>query len=742
MKLFCKGSRIFFVALCCLAFAACGGKKEGGEEPDKTAADISLTPAVKKGDSSGSGDTKGTDRDSGPTESPVPPHSGDTGKSDPESDGFGDFPGSVALPAGTYSDRTMVVGGQEAVIYKNEGSISAYAPDADGNLYTASLVVGEKSRYILCRYDGFQKLADTYELDVYGAQGDISGVDSLAVQGRTAYFTANCVMADGSVKMALYTLDLDTGMAGLLVELPEFDAVVRMLLRDGNFYVLGTKKYSVPAYQPTGRDGYTFYGERLLSYRLSDGKTEEIGIEYPISMAFAEDGRLMVHAYEDGAYGLLEYDPADGSIQMAARFPGYVLNDFAVCHNGKDIIYSYTDKFRGLVLAPLDAMDDETELCPEEFVGWPFGTAVHYQDGDVYLFDINRNIIRFTLSDVYRGNTAIRYISPGYQADEPYGCGYAMERQELSEDKFALKVLAQDSDYDLCLIDSLYSSSYNLRKNGVFYPLNDVPGIKEYLDRCFPYVKEAAIKEDGTVWMLPVAVYMPGFIVQEETLKELGVMLKREMTWEEFGQVAAALTTEQKELVIMTRMVCYMQFFQQYFKRYDSVDQDVFRRNVEALKQLDGNMNFTAYRTDGRYLFYYVRHMDDYTNELFRNLYFGEDAKIYPLPKLAAGDVNTASCIMLAVNPASDRLKETLDFIADYITWQMKVGTLPFFREPVPDKGSFDAEIYALYENGEIAFDVDSDVYMDGVEEMLDGKKEVEEYIRKTDKKLKIYFGE
>lgn len=744
MRLLCKGIRVFLVGLCCLALTACGGKDKGEKGQPSLSADVSLAPSVQKGaeDTVEPGDTEQADGDGGGSISQVPPSSGDTGISTPVTDGSKNVAGSEAFPVSTYYDKPIFIGGREAVIYKGEGSVSAFAPDADGNLYTTNLVGEEESRYVLCRYDGSHELTDTYELGEYGVLGRISGVDSVAVEGRTVYFTANCAMADGRVKMALYSLDLDTGEVGLVVEFPEFDSVSRMLLRDGTFYVLGTKKYSVSAYQPTGRSGYSFCGQRMVSYRLSDGGMAEIGIEYPISMAFAQDGKLMVHAYEDGAYGLLEYDPAGGSVKTAARFSGYYVQDFAVCHDGKDLIYSYNEKSRGLVLAPLDKPDDETELCPQEFVGSPFGTMVLYQDGDVYLFDTYRNVMRFTLSDTYRGNAAIRYISPGFQVDEPYGCGYAMERKELSEDKFALKVLAQDSDYDLCLIDSLYSSSYNLRKNGVFYPLNDVPGVEEYLDRCFPYVKEAAIKEDGTVWMLPIAVYVPGFIVQEETLKELGVKLEREMTWEEFGRVAAALTAEQTGLVTVTRMVCYMQFFQQYFKRYASVDQEVFRRNIEALKQLPGRMMFSGYRPDKRYLFYYVRYMNEYKDEIFRNLYFGEDAKVYPLPKLAAGDANTASCIMLAVNPASDHLEETLDYIEDFVAWQMKVQTPPFFKEPVYDKGSFDAEVYALYENAEIAFDVDRDVYMNGVEEMLDGKKEVEDYIRQTEQKVKIYFGE
>ena len=164
---------------------------------------------------------------------------------------------------------------------------------------------------------------------------------------------------------------------------------------------------------------------------------------------------------------------------------------------------------------------------------------------------------------------------------------------------------------------------------------------------------------------------------------------------------------------------------------------------MAAFRQFDEDMLLALYREDGRYLFYYTRYMGDYTNRYYQEKYYGEGAKVYPMPKLSAGDANTGTCILLAVNPASDHLQETLDFIADYAAWQMAEETPPpFFQEPVPEAGSFAAEVYALYQNGEIAFTVDGDIYLEGFYEMLDGETDVEEYISATERKLRIYFGE
>lgn len=625
-------------------------------------------------------------------------------------------------------------------LYKGESIVLAYAVDEEGNLYTVGNPSDKENGYCLYQYDKDQNLLWKYPFDA-----SVSEVDALAVKGRTVYFAANNQVQPGKGRYkSLYALNMDTKEVTTLAEYTFYDRIHQMILQDERLYLLGAKDYSVSPQRPGGSNGYSFYEDRLVYYCMEDKETYAIGIKYPIRIALADNGSLMIHAYmEKEGYQILQYDIAQDSAETVAKFESYYVKDFAICHDGKDLIYSYNYNSRGLVLAAMDNLENETELCPDNWIRRIVDTKLLYKDGNVYLLNEENYIMRFALADVYRGSETIRYISPSYEIDEPYGCGYTMQRQELSEEKFVLKVLAQDSDYDLCLIDTLQSSSHNLKKNGVFYPLNDVPGVEEYLDRCFPYVKEAATKEDGTIWMLPIAVYMPGLVVQEETLLELGVDLQRNMTWTEFSSVIAAMTPEETELISLSQTVCAMLFFQQYFGKYNSIDQEVFRQNVSALQKISSDLWIRPYREDKRYLFYYIRYMRDYVNPFVKEYYYGENAKVYLMPKLSKDDVNTATCILLAINPASSHLEETLDFIADYAAWQMAEKQAPlFFKEPVPAAGSFEEEVYNLYQNGEIAYTVESDAYMEGFYEMLDGKKGLEEYIKDTEQKIRIYFGE
>ncbi len=619
-------------------------------------------------------------------------------------------------------------------VYPEEKMVMAYTADQEGYVYTVSTQDG---KYNLYQYDENQKLSFQYVFD-----DSIGNIHALSVENGTIYFAAERTFEQG---ILIFSLFMETKEIKSLAKYDFFDTVRQMFLQDGRLYLLGARNYSLNAQKLGGNDGYYFCEDKLIYYVLEEGESYGVEIKYPINMAFTENGKLMVHAYVDKeGYQMLEYDPVQDSIKSIAAFENYQIGQFAVCNDGKNIIYCYDKNSRGLVLAPLSNLNDEAELCTFQQIASPADIKVFYQNGKVYLLNRNYNVMSFPLADLYHENKTIRYIAPGFQIDAPYGCGYMMQREELSEDKFVLKILAQDTDYDLCLIDTINYKSYDLKKNDMFYPLNDVPGVEEYLDQCFPYVKEAATKEDGTIWMIPVAVYMPGLVVQEDTLKELGVPLRRDMTWLEFASMLASIPKENQELLLISRTVCSMLFFQQYFQRYHSIDQEAFRQNAAALQTIDPDLKFLSYREDKRFLFYYCRYVFEYTSSALRELYYGEDAKIYPMPRLSSTDhTNTATCILLAVNPASDRLQETLSYISDYVNWQMSEKEAPlFFKEPVPEPGSFDEEIYTLYQNGEIAFTLDHEAYINGFYDMLDGKKSLEDYIDETEQKLKIYFGE
>ena len=49
--------------------------------------------------------------------------------------------------------------------------------------------------------------------------------------------------------------------------------------------------------------------------------------------------------------------------------------------------------------------------------------------------------------------------------------------------------------------------------------------------------------------------------------------------------------------------------------------------------------------------------------------------------------------------------------------------------------------MYELYQNGEIVFSIDTEIY-EGYDEVLSDVSKLEEYIAETERKLRIYMGE
>lgn len=140
---------------------------------------------------------------------------------------------------------------------------------------------------------------------------------------------------------------------------------------------------------------------------------------------------------------------------------------------------------------------------------------------------------------------------------------------------------------------------------------------------------------------------------------------------------------------------------------------------------------------------------DNYCHILFENDYrayfalqYGKDATIYAEPKLTAAGKNVGTCLFLAVNPYSDNLDTTLDYLASLLSYMMKQEETPlFFQNRVVEDTAYEKSLYALYENGAISFTLEYSIY-DGYGEVLEDITKLDTYIAETERKLKIYLNE
>lgn len=619
---------------------------------------------------------------------------------------------------------------QEAWTIYNTEEIRAYTLDKDGSMYTFENKTLERgSEFSLNKYDeeGNRLFSRPFEdeLDSY--------VETVAVKDGILYF-APCIPDGNRMCVVLHSYNLETEELIRLKSFPAIQKAQRILAAEDRIYLLGTDSTEIGGKRS---DVYTYTGERVMYYVLQDGRTGELGIPEPIDIGLDEAGHLLLYTHTGKDFTFSLYDVAQDAIKTIAKTDRYKMCRVALCGGGEDILYQSNE--RGLVMSSLSALEVESELYPD---GYYRDSGLCCVDGRAACMTKGGKIVQFRVDEVRKETPVIRYMTLGYELAAPYGCGYEMRQTNFNEteaDKFALKIMALDKDFDLCLVNTAYSFSYNLKKNAMFYPLNDVPGVQEYLDSCFPYVREAATNEDGAVWMIPVAVNLPGLVVSEEELGKGRDLVKDDMTYEEYFSALASMKPAERRRTSTPWFLLLSEFFWQYFAENTSVDTAQFRDTLSLFAK------YWKYLTEDKdsfstKIYEHVRYEDSY-HALYVTM-LGENARVYDVPKVNPDGKNAGTCLFLAVNPHSDNLEAALSFISAWCTYRMHREDTPlFFADRATGDSIYEASLYKLYQNGTIGFTMDADV-LKGYEDVLEDVTKLEDYIAETERKLRIYFGE
>lgn len=629
----------------------------------------------------------------------------------------------------------------DLVRYKVD-NLTAFTVDEEGFLYTSGM-----------KYDEANVEVTTIYINKYDLDGSLlysfdfndpnqPSIRGMAVHQNIVYFTVSDANQKGAC-IILYSFDINNERLEKLYELNNFVEAKQVLYLDNRVYLLGSKEYNQSSSMNKFEATYQSNGEELIYYSLEEKKVFDLGVDNPISMAKNEDGTLMIQAnIKDQGYCMLRYNPNKDSLKALTAYETFQFERFAICNQGDSVIYTRDINSRGLVMSDISAIEEEAELYLDAIAVNLFG--IQSVQGKIYCMSKSMDIIQFNLDSVQKKNKSLTYISSGYQPDEPFGCGYAMKRTELGDDKFALKVLAQDNDYDLCLMNTTSYSSYNIRENGIFYPLNEVKGIQEYLDLCFPYVKEAAINKNGDIWMIPIMVDIPGFLVNKETLAENRIDFKNDITYEEFYEMQDRMNESLNSKTSFNTYTIYLSFFAQTFNKSMDIEDDMFRSKLELFQKYDSLIT-SAFQTidfNSEFLFSYQSSSNDYDYS-FSQVASDTDLRVYSMPKLNSLDKNLGTCTFLAVNPNSKNKEEALAYIANWIQYYTSQDKVPlFFQQPVQNEDTLRSSLYELYRNGEITFYIDRDIYIDGFFDVIENHGDIETYIKDTRRKLDTYFNE
>ena len=617
-------------------------------------------------------------------------------------------------------------------------NVTAFDVSPEGILYTAE---GETDS-VLCEYD------------LQGGRTELAGIggkaEAIACFDGSVYYTQP---ADNGTE--IYRFDVQGGQTEKLCGLDGFYQVRNFEITGGSAYILGADdtRFGVRGTYSDEFGTYSYNGERLMKISLDSGEISGSPVEFPQAFSVL-DGNALVYAADENGYYFTDFDGGGKSYNDLSNITAMELYD-------KDKIMFCSDNliFK-LCSGSVNQEDGIAEMLENKIV--LNGNDIRFEGGFGFIYNrygqfgsgMNIGMIeRFRAADYIKENNKIRFISAEYSFDDPFGCGYTIEQQKLDNESFALTVLSQDSNYDMCIINSEQDYSGNIRNKGSFYPLNDIEGVSEYLDKCFPYVKEAAYTSDGEIWMLPVLLNAGAIYYSPENCRSAGIELSEDMRFSSF--IEQCKTASRSEFSSGYSVHCYQltqNMLFDYISGHDSFDTEVFREFAEYAKE---NANISAFPEympitnpaenniifgtgADSFLFGYIRDGD-----WQKNYADNESFRACPAPKLEPGTKNTVTCAFITVNPSSSNLGAALDYIgtlAKHLSQQE--NSLILADRSLYSETDYMSDLYKIYENGRICFNVSSEIIFDDYIRYCSGDTDLDSLITEADRKLTAYLNE
>ncbi len=614
------------------------------------------------------------------------------------------------------------------------GNAVTFDVSGDGTVYTIESENGD----LLCSYTLSGERSEIAELP--------QKTDSIAFSDGRIYYTQT--VDDGT---EICYIDVSTADSEKLCVLSGLWQIKNLDIAGGNAYIIGSDdtRSGVQGEFSDQFGTYSYNGEMLYRVSLENGEATASPVEFPQAFCADEQGVTVYAADADGYY----FTDFDGSRKQYNDIGN--LTALEKCGD-KLMFYSDTKIFK-LCSGSENSEDGIAEAL--ENVIMLSGNDLRYCGG--YGFVLNRygefngsRLERFHASDYIKQNSRIRFISAEYSFDEPFGCGYVIESKKLSAEEFSLTVMSQDKNYDVCMINSSQEYSANIKSKGSFYPLNDVPGVAEYLDKCFPYVKEAAYTESGEIWMLPVVLDAGVVYYYPENCSAAGVELSDGMSYSSFiEQCKTAYNSDYKDGFSTHCYQLTQQLIFDYMTKYDSFDTTVFRSFAEFAKD---NMNIASFpeylpvsNTAEDNLFYGAGNGWDHflfgfsrESRWQKNYAASDNMRAVAAPSVEPGGKTPVTCAFITVNPASDRLDSALDYISSLAGYLSEKENSLMLADKSTYTDGFMSDLYGIYENGELCFNVSSEIVFDDYISYCSGNIALDELVSESDRKLSAYLNE
>lgn len=616
---------------------------------------------------------------------------------------------------------------------------------------------------------------DAVRLGIYskdgGKKGDISigGINGVVscfdIFDDVIYLVSTITTNHGNV-CSLYSVGVNGGEAEKICDFDGVSDVKKICAsNDGNIYFLAEKpnyeRYSDVIYLDNNEAiDYQYSGEVFASCGRDGGNYIESDIPYP--MAFDErDGTVIVYAFEqeNGFYFRNYKTEETGYTNKLGN-----VTDMELINDNNDIAFSALSDYIG-TLAVSGITDESGIVQLDDSLYFSVCGSICAEGDELCVnalndpYDPYRSVFRYNTASVNTADPPVNLIFSSFYKPL-FSCGSQIKNERLSSEEFALSVLSLDPGYDLMMMNTREYYAYNVKEKGSFYPLNDIPGVSEYIEKCFPSVRETAVDENGDIWMLPLSLDVSTVIYNKKNCADSGIAFTSDVS-DFVSQIRKA--SEVSEYYECSEYLVTESMFNSYLSVNDGFDTEIFRNFAPLLKEIltdkafqyNPNVNVglaLSSKPINDKMGYSDEQTDDtYQNALFTAIFSSDSQRtiIDDENLLAAsmpyvtGTKPCSVCSFICVNPNSAHLEETLAYV-ERLTSYLTLKNESFVFD---DKDSFGntplaKSLYEIYANTSIYFDIPATVYYNDFNKYRAGEITLEEFIAEADCRLSAYLNE
>lgn len=558
---------------------------------------------------------------------------------------------------------------------------------------------------------------------------------------------------------SIYEMDLNSKFVTKLIEIPNAKSLSKIGCADGRIFWLGTggEIEYVPPFK--AKSGEIIYYENMGMifgwYDIEKNSLTQSDIKNPVTFAVSENA-VFVYAYDEaGGYFFYNLDSPDDKIYTNKLGS---ITSFEFYGKDNEIAFIGSSAYEGTL--PITRIDDTSGIIKVSNNIYSFFASDLCVCGN-YAFVLTadnslsyeKHIKRFQLSEQLLSGEPIKIISSQYFSEIPFAAGVETQFNRLSDDGFSLTVLSLDSNYDLAMINSAQLFSNDIRTKGAFYPLNDIAGVQEYLDSCFPYIKEAASDEDGNIWMLPISIDIPVIVYNAENCLKNNISFSSDMS--DFLDMVN-YSYSNSEYCDCNRYELINYAFYQCLSSGNSFNTDEFRKTALLLKEKCTpeifTLNFDLYSSlitaqgDANDLYYgkiYKDFLFTFISDSALQLNIINDANLRAAALPKENNENIAVCTFLCVNPYSEHLEEAIDYIESVAqNYNQKNKSFVLSDKTMYGSGALSEDLYDIYKNAKIVFAIPDEVFNNDFAKYLSSEITIDEFISEADRKLSAYLNE